>query len=210
MVDRIEQIKPRSRIIAYRVPAADAARASLRASLLAARGALSHSSRRSAAGRTGMIALLQRVSDARVTVEGATVAAVAKGVLALIAVERGDGEQEADRMAGRLLRFRLFADGQGRMNLDVREARGSLLLVPQFTLAADTARGHRPGFSHAAEPRHGQALFEHLLQRTRLAGVDVASGRFGAHMQVSLTNDGPVTFWLRVPPRARFQPAREP
>lgn len=150
-----------------------------------------------------MIALLQRVSDASVVVADETIARIGKGILVLLAVEREDSEAEAERMAHRLLHFRLFADVTGRMNLDVREAEGSLLLVPQFTLAADTSRGHRPSFGRAAEPERGRALFERLLGVLDASDVPVGRGQFGAEMQVALTNDGPVTFWLRLPPGRR-------
>jgi D-aminoacyl-tRNA deacylase len=146
-----------------------------------------------------MIALLQRVTEARVVVEGGVIASIGRGIVALVAVERGDCEETAERLAERLLGFRLFPDGAGRMNLNVGQAQGSLLLVPQFTLAADTARGHRPSFGGAADPELGRRLFERLLAYLAQSAVVVASGRFGAHMQVTLSNDGPVTFWLRVP-----------
>ena len=135
-------------------------------------------------------------------INGAEVAAIDRGLLALIGVQRGDTPAQAARLAERLLQYRVFADDEGRMNLDVRAVGGALLLVPQFTLAADTRRGNRPGFSGAAEPRLGQALFEVLLGACRAGHAAVAAGRFGADMQVTLTNDGPVTFWLEVPPGA--------
>jgi D-tyrosyl-tRNA(Tyr) deacylase len=147
-----------------------------------------------------MIGLLQRVSEANVAVEGEVIARIGCGIVALVAVERGDDEETVQRLAERLLGFRLFADGAGRMNLNIEQAQGSLLVVPQFTLAADTARGRRPSFGGAADPELGRLLFERLLALLAQSSVTVASGRFGAHMQVTLTNDGPVTFWLRVPP----------
>ena len=147
-----------------------------------------------------MIALLQRVSEASVTVNGEQIASIGAGVLALVAVERGDGTAEAERMAERLLRFRLFADADGRMNLDVGAAGGQLMLVPQFTLAADTASGHRPSFSGSAPPAEAERLLEALIEAVRARGQAVATGRFGAHMRLALVNDGPVTFSLRVRP----------
>ena len=143
-----------------------------------------------------MIALLQRVTAAHVRVDGAEIAAIGPGLLALAGVQRADDEAAADRLADRLLAYRIFADAAGRMNLSVRDVGGSVLLVPQFTLAADTSGGLRPSFSPAAPPAQGAALFERLVARVRASGVPHAVGRFGAHMQVSLTNDGPVTFWL--------------
>lgn len=149
-----------------------------------------------------MIALLQRVSEATVHVNGDRVGAVGRGVLALIGVERGDSEREADRLLERLLAYRIFPDTEGRMNLDLRQAGGGLLLVPQFTLAANTNKGNRPSFTSAAEPAEGQRLFEHVVEQARRHLTEVATGRFGAHMRVALVNDGPVTFWLQVPPAA--------
>jgi D-tyrosyl-tRNA(Tyr) deacylase len=149
-----------------------------------------------------MIALIQRVTAARVQVDGQTRGEIGAGLLALIGVERGDAEPQGARLLERLLDFRVFADAAGRMNLSLREVRGGLLLVPQFTLAADTSSGHRPGFSTAADPSQARELFERLLAAARAAHPNVASGEFGAYMQVSLTNDGPVTFWLQVDPKA--------
>ncbi|MBZ0072305.1 MAG: D-tyrosyl-tRNA(Tyr) deacylase [Gammaproteobacteria bacterium] len=149
-----------------------------------------------------MIGLLQRVTEARVAVDGATIAAIGRGLLVLIGVERGDGEVQAERLLERLLGYRVFPDAEGRMNLSVSDSGGGLLLVPQFTLPADTRKGMRPSFTPAATPAEGRRLFDHLAARARAAHTDVATGRFGADMQVSLTNDGPVTFWLQVePPR---------
>ncbi|MET0680641.1 MAG: D-aminoacyl-tRNA deacylase [Burkholderiales bacterium] len=149
-----------------------------------------------------MIALLQRVTEARVSVEGRTVGEIGPGVLALVCAERGDTVSSAERLVERILAFRLFADGAGKMNLSVRDTDGGLLLVPQFTLAADTRGGNRPSFSAAADPALGRSLFAHALAQARAAHAPVATGEFGAHMQVSLVNDGPVTFWLRVDPPA--------
>jgi D-tyrosyl-tRNA(Tyr) deacylase len=147
-----------------------------------------------------MIGLLQRVSEASVRIAGERVAAIGAGLLVLVAVERGDSEGQADRLLERLLGYRVFPDGEARMNLDVRAIGGGLLLVPQFTLAADTRKGMRPSFTPAAAPAEGERLFDYLVAQARAAHSPVASGRFGADMQVSLTNDGPVTFWLRVDP----------
>jgi len=146
-----------------------------------------------------MIGLLQRVSEASVTIATERVAAIGPGLLVLVGIERGDAEPEADRLAERLLAYRVFADAEGRMNLSVCDAGGGVLLVPQFTLAADTDQGNRPGFSRAASPALAAELFGHLVQCFRARGVDPQCGVFGAHMQVGLVNDGPVTFWLRVP-----------
>jgi D-tyrosyl-tRNA(Tyr) deacylase len=143
-----------------------------------------------------MIALIQRVSRAEVSVSDAPVATIARGILALIGVRRGDTESAADRLLERIVGYRIFPDPQGRMNLSLREIDGGLLLVPQFTLAADTRSGMRAGFSSAAAPDEGKRLFDYLLAGARKALGRVASGTFGAHMQVSLVNDGPVTFWL--------------
>ncbi len=134
-------------------------------------------------------------------VEGETVAAIDAGVLALIGVERGDGEAEAARLAERVLGYRIFPDREGRMNLALADTGGALLAVPQFTLAADTHKGARPSFSRAAAPEEGERLFERFVELARQRRRPVASGRFGAHMQVSLVNDGPVTFWLQVAPQ---------
>ena len=143
-----------------------------------------------------MIALIQRVTSAEVRVEGAVVGAIPAGLLALIAVRREDTEASAERLLERLLTYRVFPDTEGRMNLSTREVGGGLLLVPQFTLAADTKKGTRAGFSGAAEPLEARRLFGYLLDRARAAYAPVSAGVFGAHMQVSLINDGPVTFWL--------------
>lgn len=152
-----------------------------------------------------MIALIQRVTRARVTVAGEVVGAIGAGLLALVCAERGDGEREADALLAKLLGYRVFADADGRMNRslrDLRDAGGGLLLVPQFTLAADTRSGTRPSFTPAAPPEQGLRLYEHLLAQARAAHPVVAAGRFGAMMQVELVNDGPVTFWLQVRPAA--------
>ena len=145
-----------------------------------------------------MIALLQRVSAARVVVEGRVIAAIDHGLLVLLGVEAADTAREADRLLERLLDYRVFADAGGKMNLSLRDVGGGLLLVPQFTLAADTRKGLRPGFSTAAPPETGRLLFDHVLAEARRRHAPVAQGEFGADMKVTLTNDGPVTFWLQV------------
>ncbi|HEY6483780.1 MAG TPA: D-aminoacyl-tRNA deacylase [Steroidobacteraceae bacterium] len=146
-----------------------------------------------------MIALIQRVSCAEVRVAERPVGAIGRGMLAFVAVRREDDEHAPDRLLERLLSYRIFADAQGRMNLSLREVAGGLLLVPQFTLAAQTHKGTRPGFSTAADPQRARSLFEQLLHRAQECYQPVAAGLFGAQMQVSLVNDGPVTFWLETP-----------
>jgi D-aminoacyl-tRNA deacylase len=148
-----------------------------------------------------VIGLLQRVSSARVDIGGETVGAIGRGLLVLVCAERGDDEASAGRLLERLLNYRVFSDALGKMNLSLRDTGGGLLLVPQFTLAADTNSGNRPSFTPAAPPEQGRALFEFIAARAGVLHPATASGRFGADMQVSLTNDGPVTFWLRVPPQ---------
>ncbi|NBC14732.1 MAG: D-tyrosyl-tRNA(Tyr) deacylase [Gammaproteobacteria bacterium] len=143
-----------------------------------------------------MIGLLQRVSQASVTVDGAVVGAIDRGLLVLVGVQKHDDEARAERLLERLLGYRVFPDDAGRMNLSARDIGGGLLLVPQFTLAADTKKGTRASFTSAAPPADGERLFDHLVARARAAHEHVATGRFGADMQVSLTNEGPVTFWL--------------
>ncbi len=145
-----------------------------------------------------MIGLIQRVSAAKVEVGGLSVGEIGLGIMVLVGVEREDGPTEADRLAARLVGYRVFPDDAGKMNKSVRDAGGSLLLVPQFTLAADTSSGLRPSFSHAASPALGAELFARLAAAVAASGVACATGRFGADMQVTLTNDGPVTFWLQV------------
>jgi D-tyrosyl-tRNA(Tyr) deacylase len=147
-----------------------------------------------------MIGLLQRVTQARVEIEGKSVGAIGRGLLVLVGVERGDGVAEADRLLERLLSYRVFPDEAGRMNRSLRDIQGGLLLVPQFTLAADTRSGTRPSFTPAAPPEEGRRLFDYLLARANHTHTEVAAGVFGADMQVSLINDGPVTFWLKVGP----------
>ena len=144
-----------------------------------------------------MLALIQRVSHARVAVDGETVGEIGPGLLALVGVEPGDGDAQVARMCDRLLGYRVFADAQGRMNLGLADTGGGLLLVSQFTLAADTGSGMRPGFSTAAAPEAAEPVFNRLVEACRARHAGVETGRFGAHMEVSLVNDGPVTFLLR-------------
>lgn len=143
-----------------------------------------------------MIGLLQRVNAAQVMVAGETIGAIKRGLLVLIGVQRGDNTARAERLLERLLGYRVFPDAQDRMNLSLRDIGGGLLLVPQFTLAANTTQGTRASFTSAAPPDEGRRLFDYLIERARIAHPFVATGQFGADMQVSLINDGPVTFWL--------------
>lgn len=147
-----------------------------------------------------MIGLLQRVTEASVTVEGAEVGAIGPGLLVLVGVEKGDAEAQADRLLERLLGYRVFSDELGRMNRSLADVGGGLLLVSQFTLAADTNKGTRASFSSAAPPDEGRRLFDHLVAKARATHPEVVTGEYGAHMQVALVNDGPVTFWLRARP----------
>jgi D-aminoacyl-tRNA deacylase len=147
-----------------------------------------------------MIGLLQRVSQASVVVDGDTVGAIQAGLMVLVCAEKGDTEREADALLAKLLSYRVFADEAGKMNRSVTDTGGALLLVPQFTLAADTRSGTRPSFSPAASPEDGRRLFDHFVRRATERHGNVSTGRFGADMKVSLTNDGPVTFWLQVDP----------
>lgn len=146
-----------------------------------------------------MIGLIQRVESAEVRVDGRVVGAISRGVLAFVAVRRDDRPASAERLLERLLSYRIFPDAEGRMNLSVREVDGGLLLVPQFTLAADTKKGTRAGFSGAAAPEEARRLFGYMLEKARGSYPHVSAGVFGAHMRVSLVNDGPVTFWLEAP-----------
>lgn len=148
-----------------------------------------------------MIGLLQRVTHASVAVEGATIAAIGAGLMALICAERDDTEMQADALLSKLLAYRVFSDDNGKMNRSVADVAGGLLLVPQFTLAADTRSGTRPSFTPAAAPEKGAALFDYFVAQARARHPVVETGRFGAHMQVSLINDGPVSFWLQVKPQ---------
>lgn len=147
-----------------------------------------------------MIALLQRVSHASVVVEGATVGAIEAGLMVLLCAERGDTEKEADALLAKLLSYRVFSDAAGKMNLSVVDTAGGILLVPQFTLAADTRSGTRPSFTPAAAPDVARGLFDYFVRQARTRHADIATGEFGADMKVSLTNDGPVTFWLQQKP----------
>ncbi len=145
-----------------------------------------------------MIGLLQRVRHAQVNIQDKTVAEIGIGLLVLVGIEKDDDESKADRLLQRLLGYRVFADDAGKMNLSLSDIHGGLLLVPQFTLAADTRKGTRPGFSGAATPGQAKQLFEYIKQQAMSSHERVACGEFGADMQVSLTNDGPVTFSLKV------------
>jgi D-tyrosyl-tRNA(Tyr) deacylase len=146
-----------------------------------------------------LIALIQRVSAAKVTVEGVTVGEIAAGILALVGVERGDTKAQAERLAQKVLAYRIFPDAAGKMNLSLQDVKGELLAVPQFTLVADTSSGTRPSFSSGASPEAGLKHFDQFIAHAGKS-VTTRTGRFGAHMQVSLVNDGPVTFWLQVKP----------
>ncbi|SDF55484.1 D-tyrosyl-tRNA(Tyr) deacylase [Massilia sp. PDC64] len=149
-----------------------------------------------------MIGLLQRVSEASVTVDGEVTGAIGQGLMVLVCAEKGDTEREADALLAKLLTYRVFSDDAGKMNRSVTDVAGGLLLVPQFTLAADTRSGTRPSFSPAAAPEDGRRLFDHVVRQARERHGIVETGRFGADMKVALINDGPVTFWLRIdPPR---------
>ena len=147
-----------------------------------------------------MIGLLQRVTQAKVDVAGETVGAIDQGLLVLIGVEKGDTEKQADRLLERLLGYRVFADDQDKMNLSLIDVEGGLLLVSQFTLPADTQKGMRPSFSSSAPPEEGERLYNYLVEKAHATYNKVETGRFGADMQISLINDGPVTFWLQVSP----------
>ena len=149
-----------------------------------------------------MLALIQRVAQARVTVAGRETGAIAAGLLVLLCAERGDTEREADKLLAKLLRLRIFSDAAGKMNRSVQDVAGGLLVVSQFTLAADTAGGNRPSFTQAAPPDEGRRLYDHFVAAARAAHSQVATGEFGADMQVALVNDGPVTIPLRVVPGA--------
>jgi D-tyrosyl-tRNA(Tyr) deacylase len=151
-----------------------------------------------------MIGLLQRVSQASVVVEGDTVGAIGAGLMVLLCAEKGDTETQADALLAKLLGYRVFGDAAGKMNLSITDVAGGLLLVPQFTLAADTNSGTRPSFTPAAAPADGLRLFDYFVGQARARHPQVATGQFGADMKVSLTNDGPVTFWLQVKPVAQI------
>ena len=147
-----------------------------------------------------MISILQRVREARVDVHGQTIGAIGPGLLVLVCAERGDTEAEADKLLAKMLKLRIFSDAAGKMNNSVQDVQGGLLLVSQFTLAADTSGGNRPSFTQAAAPDEGRRLFDHLVAQARAAHPKVATGQFAADMQVHLVNDGPVTIPLRVAP----------
>ena len=149
-----------------------------------------------------MIGLLQRVSSAQVVVSGRTTGSIATGLLVLIGIQKGDSEAQANRLLQRLLGYRVFPDDNNKMNHSLHDIDGGLLLVPQFTLAADTTKGMRPSFSAAAAPADGERLFDHLVVQAQQHHRVVQTGVFGADMKVTLLNDGPVTFWLQVPPPA--------
>nr|WP_282556110.1 MULTISPECIES: D-aminoacyl-tRNA deacylase [Providencia] len=145
-----------------------------------------------------MIALIQRVTHASVAVDQKIVGQINAGLLVLLGVEKDDDEQKAKRLCEKVLGYRIFSDEQGKMNLNVQQAGGSLLVVSQFTLAADTKKGMRPSFSGGAEPERADALYQYFVEQSRQQGVETQTGEFAADMQVNLTNDGPVTFWLQV------------
>jgi D-tyrosyl-tRNA(Tyr) deacylase len=149
-----------------------------------------------------VIAVIQRVTRAEVTVAGESVGKIDRGILALIAIERGDTEAQAVRLAERILGYRIFGDAEDKMNLNVTDVSGGVLLVSQFTLAADTRKGMRPSFTPAADPETGKRLFDYFVEKVRARHSPVETGRFGANMQIELVNDGPVTFTLNVPPAA--------
>ena len=144
-----------------------------------------------------MITIIQRVTQAKVTVDQEDIGVIKEGIMALVAVERQDSERNADRLLERILNYRIFADADGKMNLNLRDIQGQLLLVPQFTLAANTDKGNRPSFASSAPPEHARELFYYLQQQALLQLPDCQFGQFGADMQVSLINNGPVTFTLR-------------
>ncbi len=149
-----------------------------------------------------VIAVIQRVTRAEVTVAGESVGKIDRGILALIAIEKGDTEAQAVRLAERILGYRIFGDAEDKMNLNVTDVSGGVLLVSQFTLAADTRKGMRPSFTPAADPETGKRLFDYFVEKVRARHSPVETGRFGANMQIELVNDGPVTFTLNVPPAA--------
>ncbi len=144
-----------------------------------------------------MIGLLQRVTQAQVTIDGDTIASINTGLLVLVGVEKNDSEKQAQRLFEKIINYRIFPDDQDKMNLSLQDIQGGLILVPQFTLAADTQKGLRPSFSSAEAPERGKQLFETLITYARQQYAKVETGVFGADMQVSLINDGPVTFWLK-------------
>ena len=149
-----------------------------------------------------MIALIQRAAEAKVVAGGETIGSIGKGILALIGIEKSDSDLEALRLAERVVGYRIFPDAAGKMNLSLRDISGALLAVPQFTLVADTNSGTRPSFSSGALPSDGEKFFNAFVSHAKKMHENVQTGRFGAEMKVSLVNDGPVTFWLRVPPKS--------
>jgi len=152
-----------------------------------------------------LIALIQRVAGASVAVGGETVGEIGAGLLALVGVERGDSEAEGARLAERVLGYRVFPDAAGKMNLSLQDVQGGLLVVPQFTLVAETNSGTRPSFSSGASPAEGERLFQLFVAEAKQRHAHIATGRFGAAMKVSLVNDGPVTFWLQVSPKTQHK-----
>ncbi|MDP2368509.1 D-aminoacyl-tRNA deacylase [Rhodoferax sp.] len=162
-----------------------------------------------------MLALIQRVQAARVVVDGETVGQIGAGLLVLVCAERGDSTRQADKLLTKILKLRIFSDAQGKMNLSVQDmngqgAVGALLIVSQFTLAADTSRGNRPGFSAAALPAEGERLYDYFVRQARVAHAVVQTGRFGANMKVHLINDGPVTIPMRIAPEPNSVDANVP
>ena len=145
-----------------------------------------------------MIGLIQRVSEANVTVSGEVIGSIGKGMLVLLGVEKNDGDLEIEKLATKLSRYRMFTDDAGKMNLNIEQVNGEILVVSQFTLVADTQKGNRPGFSRGATPEHGKAVYEKFVECLKAKGLTVATGEFGADMQVGLVNDGPVTFHFQV------------
>lgn len=143
-----------------------------------------------------MKGLIQRVSQGQVDIDGIAVGKIGTGIVLLLGIEREDNEVRADKLLHKVQNYRIFPDDQGRMNLSLRDIDGELLIVSQFTLVADTAKGMRPGFSRGATPTEGERLYEYFISEAKAAGLRVQTGQFGANMQVSLSNDGPVTFWL--------------
>lgn len=143
-----------------------------------------------------MKGLIQRVSQGQVDIDGIAVGKIGTGIVLLLGIEREDNEVRADKLLHKVQNYRIFPDDQGRMNLSLKDIDGELLIVSQFTLVADTAKGMRPGFSRGATPTEGERLYEYFISEARAAGLRVQTGQFGANMQVSLSNDGPVTFWL--------------
>jgi|GEM_PF-3923 len=146
-----------------------------------------------------MKALIQRVKKAQVDIDGQTVGQINQGILALIGIEREDSVEKAERLLNKICRYRIFSDEAGKMNLSLNDIQGELLLVSQFTLVAETQKGNRPGFSRGATPEHGELIFNQLVKLANNTGLSIQTGQFGADMQVSLINDGPVTFWLETP-----------